>query len=400
MEASMQSLAPLISIITPVYQAVDTLAATLNSLLAQEEWRWESLIVDDGSSDGSMAVAREFAAKDRRFRLLSQANAGACAARNTALAGARGRYVLFLDADDWMQPNSLGLMSRTCERKHSLAVHGGFCYARPDGSLTQWLSAYDGIEPLFEALSSSNVLSLPSCMMVRRSLLEEIGGFDVSLAHCGDWDLWSRVARSNCRVARIDECVTIYRMRPSSLSRNPLTLLRDARTVLTRIHGRDSRVSRPLRQYAGGASWRDFDERMAGFTLYAAAFAAMQGQSSAYETAMATIADWPALTPRRIAEFLLYAAAFQRCVGPDDLRPLPPDVRQIMRRIAGDLQTRSGIDELAADVDTALTEMGFGENHVVARVENRVRLARPRTASDTIASEYLRNLALRECLAG
>ena len=80
-------------------------------------------------------------------------------------------------------------------------MHGGFRYARPDGSLTQWAGAYDGTEPLFDALSASNVLSLPSCIMVRRSLLDEIGGgFDCSLVHCGDWDLWrawhGRIAKS------------------------------------------------------------------------------------------------------------------------------------------------------------------------------------------------------------
>lgn len=396
----MQSLAPLISIITPIYQAADTIAATLKSLLGQEEWRWESLIVDDGSSDASMAIVREFSGKDRRFRLLSQANAGACAARNTALAAARGRYVLFLDADDWMEPHALGLMSRACERKNLSAVHGGFCYARPDGALTQWLGAYDGAQPLFEALASSNVLSLPSCMMVRRSLLQDIGGFDASLAHCGDWDLWARVARADCKIGRIDERVTVYRMRPASLSRNPLTLLRDAKIVLQRIHGRDGRVLRPQRQYAGGASWRDFDIRVAGFTLYAAAFAAMQGQPAAYETAMGTISRWPALAPGRVAEFLLYAASFQRCVGPDDLRPLPQEVRRIMQQIAADLERRSGAADLAAQIADALAGMGYGEHHIAARVENRVRLARPRSASDTLASEYLRNLALRECLAG
>lgn len=393
----MQSLIPVVSIIMPSYRCADTLPAALNSLLKQEEWRWEAVIVDDGSPDHSAQVAQGYAQGDCRFRLLSQANAGACAARNTGLAVARGRYVLFLDADDWLEAGALSSMVRACERKHWAAVHGAFRYAKPDGMLTQWTGTSSGNEPLFQALASSNVLSLPSCVMLRRSLLDEIGGgFDTSLAHCGDWDLWARVARADCKIGQIDDVVTGYRMRPSSLSRNPMTLLRDAQTVLRRIHGRDPRVSRPNRRYAGGADPAELSGRLAGFTFYAAALAGMQGRMDMAAAAMDTLQQWPSLSPRRIAEFLLHAACFAKCVAPDDLQPLSADDRAAMQRIISELQGRVGIQELSARVFEALGDLGFNDDRNPTRSADRERLQRPRTAADTMAFDYLRSLALNE----
>ena len=394
----MQSVTPLVSIITPVFRCADTLAVALDSLARQDESRWESIVVDDGSPDNSYDIVNAYANADQRFRVLRQQNAGACAARNTALAVAKGRYVLFLDADDWMEPGAISAMVSACEKKRLGAVHGTFRYAKPDGRFTKWTGAYDGRTPLFDALSDSNVLSLPSSVMLRRSLLDEIGGgFDESLAHCGDWDLWARVARSDIPIGRIDTCVTGYRMRPSSLSRNPLTLLRDAQSVLTRIHGRDPRVKRPQRHLAAGANATELPARLANFTFYAAALAMMQGRPDAATLAMDTLPHWPMLAPRRIAEFLLHAACFSRCVAPDDLRPLPGDVHNAMDRIVEELAHRTQASGLNDRVVDALGELGFDRRAEAVRAAELERLLRPRTALDTLASEYLRSLALREC---
>ncbi len=396
----MLSHVPLVSVITPSFRCADTLSVTLKSLLKQDETRWESIIVDDGSPDASIALAETFAAGDGRFKLLRQPNAGACVARNTGLSVAKGRYVLFLDADDWMEPGALSAMVAACERKHLSAVHGNFRYAKPDGTPTEWYGAYCNSGSLFESLASSNVLSLPSCVLLRRSVLDQIGGgFDPSLAHCGDWDLWARVARTDGRIDCISQCVTGYRMRPASLSRNPLTLLRDATTVLGRIHSRDPRVQSPRRCHAAGMPWLQLPGRLAGFTFYAAALAAMQGRLDAAEAALDTISDWPTLPAARIAEFLLHAACFSKCVAPDDLRPLPPSIRQTMDRLVREMERRT-FTHLRDQVNANLAEMGFGEEVEVMRIADRARLQRPRTAGDTLASEVLRSLALRECLAG
>lgn len=99
----------LVSIITPVYNAAETLENCVQSVMAQKASDWELILVDDGSTDGSAALCDTLAARDTRIRVLHQPNAGVSAARNAGLAAALGRFVLFLDSDDALQPRALQL---------------------------------------------------------------------------------------------------------------------------------------------------------------------------------------------------------------------------------------------------------------------------------------------------
>jgi len=99
---------PLVSIVTPVYNAARWLPATLASVRAQTFAAWEHVLADDGSTDDSVAIVEAAAAADQRIRLLrAPCNAGPSAARNLALDAARGRFIAFLDADDLWQPEKL-----------------------------------------------------------------------------------------------------------------------------------------------------------------------------------------------------------------------------------------------------------------------------------------------------
>ena len=97
---------PLVSVITPAFNAGRYIGETIASVQGQT-WRdWELLVVDDGSSDDTADRVREFL-WDRRIRLLSQSNCGVSAARNAGLRLARGSYIAFLDADDAWKPENL-----------------------------------------------------------------------------------------------------------------------------------------------------------------------------------------------------------------------------------------------------------------------------------------------------
>lgn len=99
---------PLVSIITPVYNAARWLPETLASVRAQTLTDWEQILVDDGSTDDSAAIVTAAASDDSRFHLLhAQRNGGPSAARNLALDAARGRFIAFLDADDLWLPEKL-----------------------------------------------------------------------------------------------------------------------------------------------------------------------------------------------------------------------------------------------------------------------------------------------------
>jgi teichuronic acid biosynthesis glycosyltransferase TuaG len=98
---------PTVSVITPVYNAARFLPAHLACVRAQTSGDYEHVVVDDGSSDETPAILARAAAGDARIRVIRQANAGAHAARNAALAAARGRYIAFLDADDLWLPQKI-----------------------------------------------------------------------------------------------------------------------------------------------------------------------------------------------------------------------------------------------------------------------------------------------------
>lgn len=113
-----------LSIIVPVYNVAPYLRKCVESLLAQDISDYEIILVDDGSTDDSGAIADELAAypqplpegKGVSIKVIHQANAGLSAARNTGIAAAQGEYILFVDSDDYLQPNTLGTLLEQAER--------------------------------------------------------------------------------------------------------------------------------------------------------------------------------------------------------------------------------------------------------------------------------------------
>lgn len=160
---------PLVSIIIPAYNAAPTLPTALNSLLAQHWKSLEILVVDDGSTDDTLAVAQRFADSDARIRVLgADRNEGAYIARNRGMAAARGDFLTVHDADDWAHPDKIRLQVEAL-------------MANPDtmGSLSHWVRCSPDLvferwrmEP--EGLVHRNVSSL----MIRRSVLDRLGYWD------------------------------------------------------------------------------------------------------------------------------------------------------------------------------------------------------------------------------
>ncbi len=95
---------PKISIIVPIYNVERYLRECLDSILAQTFGDWECILVDDGSPDGCPQICDEYAARDPRFRVIHRANGGLSAARNSGLRVAQGKYIGFVDSDDWIAP--------------------------------------------------------------------------------------------------------------------------------------------------------------------------------------------------------------------------------------------------------------------------------------------------------
>lgn len=128
---------PKFSIIIPVYNVAPYLRECLDSVSAQTFTDWEAICVDDGSTDGSGTILDEYAARDSRFRVIHQKNAGVCAARNVALDFAIGEYVEFIDGDDAIAPCLLEVMMEAIAKYNDpdFVFHGVECVAAKDGKL-------------------------------------------------------------------------------------------------------------------------------------------------------------------------------------------------------------------------------------------------------------------------
>ncbi len=189
--------APLVSILIPCYNAAPFLAETLQSALAQTWPNSEIIVVDDGSSDDSCAIARIFA--DRGVRLVEQANQGAAAARNHALRISRGDYIQYLDADDLISPDKIHLQMELLAQRPSDAL-ATCAWGRFRGELSQARFVNDEVFRDFSAIEflvlagETGAMMHPSAWLSPRSVLEKAGPWDERLSLNDDGEYFCRVA--------------------------------------------------------------------------------------------------------------------------------------------------------------------------------------------------------------
>jgi glycosyltransferase involved in cell wall biosynthesis len=217
---------PLVSVIIPVWNGAACLPETLRALQAQTYGCFEALIVDDGSTDETAARAQKFCETDARFSLIRQANSGVSAARNAAIARARGEWIAFLDADDVWLPRKLECqmeLSRQDSRANFLFTNYYFwdgqrdlgVHYRPRRPLP------DG-DPL-RALAASNVFGI-STVMVRRELLTPDFLFDPRLPTGEDWDFYLHLAGRGLRARGTRTPLVRYRRWPGNISAQKLKM--------------------------------------------------------------------------------------------------------------------------------------------------------------------------------
>lgn len=243
-----------LSVVIPARNAAATLRDTLECLLAQTHRDWEAIVVDDGSTDDTRDIAQTYARRDRRFRLLSDGRPGqgASAARNRGIAAAAGRWLLFLDSDDWLEAAFVEKMIGAATRHGHDVVYCSYRHVMMDGRQgPPSLDTRVAIEP-FETLARTCPLVIHS-VVLERTLVEEVGGFDETLRVDEDWDLWQRVARTGAAFHPVRNAVVFYRSRQNSLSSNVRERLHDAERVIERGFGPDPRVARPAPRHAAGA---------------------------------------------------------------------------------------------------------------------------------------------------
>lgn len=212
---------PLVSVIMPALNAGAFIEESLRSALNQSYPRLEVLVVDDGSTDNTADAARRLAAVDSRITVLQQPNSGASAARNTALANARGDLVAFLDADDAWLPDKLARQIDLL-RQDSRADLLFSDYYLWDGERNLGVR-YSKPEHFPEGnvgkkLVRWNLFGMSS-VVVARERVQRAGGFDPGLTHGEEWDLWLRISECGLWARGLREPLMRYRIWSGNASR-------------------------------------------------------------------------------------------------------------------------------------------------------------------------------------
>lgn len=127
---------PLVSVIVPVYNAREYVEQCLDSLLAQTFKNFEVMLIDDGSTDGSSAICDNYAKKDSRIKAIHQANAGQTSARRNGVRQATGKYIAFVDSDDWVEPDYLETLQSEAEKCKADIVTCDVYYNFPNREVT------------------------------------------------------------------------------------------------------------------------------------------------------------------------------------------------------------------------------------------------------------------------
>jgi GT2 family glycosyltransferase len=206
------------------------LAQAIQSALRQTIPPRAIIVVDDGSNDDTCEVANRFP----QVRYVFQENAGLSTARNTGLAHSQSSHILFLDADDWLVPEALQLMSDAIRSTtpRPAFVHGGYLEVAEDGTPLATHFAQPSGEA-FRSLLRGNHIAMHGTVLYDAALLRGAGGFDPRLGSCEDYDVYLRLARLH-PIASYAGVSAHYRRHGSSLSRNRLTMIETALSVIDR----------------------------------------------------------------------------------------------------------------------------------------------------------------------
>lgn len=210
-----------VSIITPVYNAAPFLDATIRSIQAQTHRDWELLVVDDCSTDNSVAIIKAYAQQDARIKLLkNDKNQGQIATRNKAIKAASGRFIAYLDSDDIWKANKLEKQVQFLIEKEATFVHAYYEYIDEKGTaLNKVIKAPFEID--YKKLLNTNYIGCLTAMYdtqkVEKMLMPYVGKRD-------DWACWLNILKQGHKAYCLPEILAAYRVGHNSLSSNKLEM--------------------------------------------------------------------------------------------------------------------------------------------------------------------------------
>ncbi|MBF0118023.1 MAG: glycosyltransferase [Desulfobacterales bacterium] len=205
------------------------LEQSIQSVLNQTMSNFELIIIDDGSTDDSAAVIQKYIGVDK-IAVIFQKNRGLTVSNNIALRKARGKYIMRLDADDYIDEHALEILFGVLERNADIGlVFPDYFIIDDDGDVIEIMRRHD-----FEKVTLLDRPAHGACTMIRKKCLEEIGGYDETIRCHDGYDLWFRFVRK-FKIKNINLPLFYYRQHQSSLSKNHC-LINTTRTQIMHNH--------------------------------------------------------------------------------------------------------------------------------------------------------------------
>lgn len=216
----MRSESPLVSVIMPAYNAERFIEEAISSVISQSMSDWELIVIDDGSKDNTPVIISEFVRKDTRIHLfINEENIGVAQTRNRGLELCRGKYVAFLDSDDYWEQQMLKKMIDRAEETNADIVYCSYALVDEQGRKV----CNDFMVPSTTTFEESIVRSVITCSTVLiTSELAKNNRFPTNMYH-EDIALWFQILRDGGTARGVSEVLASYRQRANSRSSSKVT---------------------------------------------------------------------------------------------------------------------------------------------------------------------------------
>ncbi len=227
---------PLVSVIIPAYNKSDYIGEAIESILSQSYRNLECYIIDDGSTDKTALVAEKYLKVDNRLHLLKQSNRGLSNARNVGLSKAKGDYIQFLDADDWITSDKLkNQVQAALTNKADIVYSDYLCVSGVNLSDTWTYSRVELKEVPFEDFLTEweKELSIPiHCMLFKSNLFSNGILFDEQLESHEDWDLHLQISLKKAYYFYLPGQNSYYRILQNSMCRDEEKMHKGRQSVI------------------------------------------------------------------------------------------------------------------------------------------------------------------------
>ena len=220
-----------LSVIIPAYNSSQYIEETLKSVLSQTSPAYEIIVIDDGSTDNTAEIVSRYPVK-----LIKKTNEGPSKTRNRGIFESTGNWVAFLDSDDlWHEDKIASIKSIIEKNPNTGMLSTGFFIGNPKDGWQNIASRklFDPDGSFFRQVYRRSFIATSS-VVIKKEVLDKVGGFDSTLLIAEDLDLWLRIALNRTNYHYLKERLLYYRVHDSSITSNPLNAHGDSEKVFTR----------------------------------------------------------------------------------------------------------------------------------------------------------------------